>query len=559
MSDDTIRKLVSAPLVRAPDLESLPIAPEQDIRWRALAAIAVFRLLIAVLLTGVFLSSDSPRFFGDLFPQAFIVTVLMWFVAGVIGAYACVSRSITVDSQTEMLLLIDIVAIAILSLASGGASSGVAGLLIIFMAGGAFILTSLTALFYAALATLGVLGVQAYLNVIGAAELVQYPAAGLLSAVMFASVLAIGPLARRLAASEALARQQTADIANLAELNRYVVQHLREAIIVVDGDDNIRLLNDAAASHLGVGRAVAAGPLRVQSVALAELVDRWRSGGTIAAPGTQTSLPGEDGSRLQVHIAQFGDAEKTSAPLLIFLEDISVLAERIQQGKLASLGRLSASIAHEIRNPLGAVSHAAQLLSEQSDLGQAAKLTDIIARNTGRISSIIEDIMQMSRRDTGRPQRLKLGEWLIDFCNDYLATSDADAGTVVMDGEEAIMEVIFDPDHLRQVLTNLIDNARLHAAASPQSPVRLQWARVAGSRRPYLDVIDNGPGIPEEYREQVFEPFFTNHDQGTGLGLFLCQELCELNRATISYRDGTHDGSVLRIVFADPSRWTGIS
>lgn len=559
MSQETINKLVSTPLTSAPTLEAHRPLTDNDLRWRALSAIGVFRLLIAVLLAAVFLSSDSPRFFGDLHPQAFLVTVLMWFVISVVGAIGATTRALPPDKQTEILLLIDITAIAILSLASGGASSGVAGLLIIFMAAGAFLMSSTQALFYAAIATLAVLGVQAYLNFTGAAGLLQYPAAGLLCAVIFAAVLSIGPVARRLAASEALARQQTADIANLAELNRYVVQHLREAIIVVDGNDHIRLLNDAAASHLGVGRTIAAGPLAVQSRTLAEFVGRWRAGNETAGPDSQITVPSEDGSRLQVHIAPFGDAERDSAPLLMFLEDISVLAERVQQGKLASLGRLSASIAHEIRNPLGAVSHAAQLLGEQVQQESVSKLTTIIERNASRISGIIDGIMQMSRRDSGRPQRLKLGHWLSEFCVDYLAISEADATVLNLAGDEAITEIIFDPDHLHQVLTNLIDNARLHANADADNPVRLEWGRASGSRRPYLDVIDSGPGIDEEHHEQIFEPFFTNHEQGTGLGLFLCQELCELNRATLSYRPGTEGGSVLRIVFADPSRWTGIS
>ena len=157
MTGDTIHKLVSQPLVATPDLATATQRPESDIRWRALGALAVFRLLIALLLAAVFLSSDSPRFFGDLYPQAFLVTALIWFVAAVVGAIASATRALPVDTQMEMLLLIDITAIVILSLASGGASSGVAGLLIVFMAAGAFVLSGLSALFFAALATMGVL------------------------------------------------------------------------------------------------------------------------------------------------------------------------------------------------------------------------------------------------------------------------------------------------------------------------------------------------------------------------------------------------------------------
>ncbi|MEL6869958.1 MAG: ATP-binding protein [Pseudomonadota bacterium] len=531
-----------------------------DFQWRALVALAAFRLLIAVLLMAAFAFSDTPRFFGDLYPQLFLLALLCWFVVAVVGAYASAKRLLSATTLTEIMLTIDILSISALSLASGGAGSGVAGLLLVFLAAGGFILPSLFAMFMAALATLAVLGGQVYLNVTGSADLLQYPAAGLLCALIFAVVLAVAPVARRLAASEALARQQNIDIANLAELNRYVVQHLRESIIVIDGDDTIRLLNDAAARHLGVMRNEATGKLGDFSPSLAGHVAAYRHAGEAPLPGEQTTIPASDGARLQVHLAPFGETnEGDSAPLLLFLEDISVLAERVQQSKLASLGRLSASIAHEIRNPIGAMSHAAQLLQETvSDPGQQ-KLGAIIERNAVRVSNIVEDIMQMSRRDRSRPKRIVLGQWLSEFCDEYVQAAEIDAGTLVCVGEEAIMEVIFDPAHLRQVVRNLVDNACLHGQATTDNPVRFQWGRLRGSRRPFLEVADRGPGIDVGNEEQIFEPFFTQHDDGTGLGLFLCQELCELNRATLNYRAGTSGGSILQIVFADPSRWSGVS
>lgn len=530
-----------------------------DFQWRTLGALSAFRLLIAVLLMAAFASSSSPRFFGDLFPQLFVVALFSWFVAGVVAAYATARRALSATTLTEIVLVFDIVAITSLSLASGGAASGIAGLLIIFNASGGFILSRLSGQFMAALATLGVLGSQVYLNVIGEAGLLQYPAAGLLCALIFAVVLAVAPVARRLAASEALARKQNIDIANLAELNRYVVQQLREAIIVIDPADEILLVNDAAARHLGVTRSNARGLLGKHSTTLASFVASWRKTQVIEDVGEQTTIPGSDGSRLQVHIAPFGDASGPgNAALLLFLEDISVLAERVQQSKLASLGRLSASIAHEIRNPIGAMSHAAQLLNEDTEDAGQQKLAGIIQRNAERVSGLVDDILQMSRRDRSRPQQLVLGQWLSEFCDEYAQTAGLAPGTLALAGEEAIMEIIFDPAHLRQVISNLVDNACRHGNASADKPVRFQWGRASGSRRPYLEVIDYGPGIEDANHERIFEPFFTQHDEGTGLGLYLCQELCELNRATINYRRGQTGGSVLQIVFADPSRWSGV-
>ena len=398
-------------LLSATDLDAISADVSQgagDFRWRALNALALFRLLLAVLLMATFASSTTPRFFGDLYPQLFISVLLGWFVLGTVGAVAGTRKVVPLRTLTEILLFIDVVAISALSLASGGITSGLAGLAIVFVAGGGLILNQLMALFVAALATMLTLAVQAYLNVSGVASLLQYPAAGVLCAIMFIAVVAIAPLAHRLAASEALAKRQTIDIANLAELNRYVVQHLREAIVVVDHEDRIRLLNDAAASHLGLGADSVGQALSRASTPLAHHVYNWRRGQYEEAD-EQTTMPGLDGSRLQVHIAPFAKGDAQRAQLLIFLEDISVLAERVQQGKLASLGRLSASIAHEIRNPIGAMSHAAQLLGERSADAELVTLSGIIERNATRVSDLVDDIMQMSRRDRSRPQQIILG------------------------------------------------------------------------------------------------------------------------------------------------------
>lgn len=549
MNGDGIIRLDASPMA-ADGVE--PVSPT-EFQWRALSALAVFRLLIAVLLMATFASSDAPRFFGELYPQLFLISLLVWFVAGIVGAIACARQTVTVALLTESQLIVDIAAIAALSLASGGIDSGIAGLLIIFVGAGAFVLRSVLSLFFAALATLSVLGVQAWLDINGISA-GQYPAAGLLSAVIFAVVIAIRPLVRRLAQSEALARQQVIDIANLAELNRYVVQHLREAILVIDGDGRVRLMNDAASAQLGIPPSSVGEHIDALAPDLGAYVETWRRQQQRAGLAEMTLLPGQDGARLQVHVSPFGEARQDNAPLLLFLEDVSVLAERVQQSKLASLGRLSASIAHEIRNPIGAMSHAAQLLREQDASPPVAKLSDIIHRNAERVSKIVEDIMSMSRRDGSRPKRIVLAAWLEDFCQEYVETNELAPGTIRLVGEEAISEVVFDPAHLRQVVRNLLDNARMHAGVTPERPVEIGWGRVAKSRRPYLSIADRGPGIPAEWRDRVFEPFFTQHDEGTGLGLYLCQELCELNRAALSARERGGGGSVLHIVFADPAR-----
>jgi two-component system, NtrC family, sensor histidine kinase PilS len=288
--------------------------------------------------------------------------------------------------------------------------------------------------------------------------------------------------------------------------------------------------------------------------------------------------------------------------VLVFLEDTSLVADRAQQSKLASLGRLSASIAHEIRNPVGAMSHASQLLREAPSLTEDDRhLTDIIEKNATRVSQIIENVLQLSRRDTTRQERLSVADWLTSFVTEYEQTVQLDpaAFRVEIQPDAAPLEVQFDPSHLHQVVWNLCDNALRHGSATGASTgasagfgastggastdastgasadasasastgastgasagagarVELRAGRIAASDRPFLEISDRGPGIDPTHAERIFEPFFTNGAGGTGLGLFISRELCQTNGALLLYEARPGGGSIFRIIFADPKRW----
>ena len=243
--------------------------------------------------------------------------------------------------------------------------------------------------------------------------------------------------------------------------------------------------------------------------------------------------------------------------MLIFLEDTSLLAERVQQTKLASLGRLSASIAHEIRNPVGAMSHASQLLVESSDIGpEEERLTDIIRVNGTRVSQIVENVLALSRRDKTQPERLQLKPWIEEFAEEFVQTLELYEGTVTVLDKAPETEVRMDLTHLHQIVWNLCDNAVKYASATAGGiSVELDCGRLEGTGRPYLEIADRGPGIDAEKIEQIFEPFYTGEDGGTGLGLFISRELCECNGATLRYQQRDGGGSVFRVVFADPTRW----
>jgi two-component system sensor histidine kinase PilS (NtrC family) len=240
----------------------------------------------------------------------------------------------------------------------------------------------------------------------------------------------------------------------------------------------------------------------------------------------------------------------------VFLEDTSVVAERVQQSKLASLGRLSASIAHEIRNPVGAMSHAGQLLRESPALGADDRhLTDIIEKNAVRVSQIIESVLQLSRRETTRQERIELNGWLANFVQEFVATVQVDPASFRLQPDAGEIQVQFDPTHLHQVVWNLCDNALKHAAAGDAGVVLLRTGRIASTGRPFVEIADRGVGIDPANAERIFEPFFTDKAGGTGLGLFISRELCQTNGALLAYEARAEGGSIFRIIFADPQRW----
>jgi two-component system sensor histidine kinase PilS (NtrC family) len=269
------------------------------------------------------------------------------------------------------------------------------------------------------------------------------------------------------------------------------------------------------------------------------------------------TLVAADGARvIRPHFAPLGNSEP--APVIVFLEDTGELAAKVQQTKLAALGRLSASIAHEIRNPVGAMSHAAQLLAESPALSAAdRRLTEIMRGNSIRVSTIIDNILQLSRREAPRPQKLQIAAWARRFREEFCATLQLPAQRLIIDPESEDVALRVDGSQLHQIVWNLCQNCVVHALPhAGAAPIELRYGRLAGVGRPFLQVADRGPGIAPADAERVFEPFFTRAQHGTGLGLFLARELGQANGATLLYEARDGGGSIFRIVFSDPSRWS---
>jgi two-component system sensor histidine kinase PilS (NtrC family) len=531
-------------------------ADEPDLAWRVLATLNAFRILISVALLIIFQASGEPRVFGGLYPAVFQVTTGTYLIFAIISAFSLQQRWVAASVQAITQSLVDIAVIVILMHTSGGIASGLGGLLVVFVGAGSLVLPMRFPTVLAAIATFAILGERAFSQLGGIAADPNYPAAGILSAIIFAMALAARPLGKHIQASEALARQRGVDLRNLSELNGYIVQHLRESIIVIDAENRIRLSNASAAQLLGATQLEPGVPLIRAFEPLSNYVLDWRSDAGLSAHPEFTVANAGNSLRLTAHLAPLGKDGDRDGPVLVFLEDASLMNARVQQSKLASLGRLSASIAHEIRNPVGAMSHAAQLLGESAAIkNEDKRLTEIIQSHSDRVSHIIDNVLQLSRRETNRPERFELKAWLDDFAQEFVHTLELQEGELSVAEITGLLEVRMDTGHLRQVLWNLCDNAVKYASETGGILVELQAGRMQSQGRPYVEVLDHGLGVDAATAEKMFEPFYTERSGGTGLGLYISRELCELNRATLLYLDRPGGGSIFRIVFADPDRW----
>jgi two-component system, NtrC family, sensor histidine kinase PilS len=519
--------------------------------WRVLAVLNLYRVLVPLVLLGLY-SLGGARGFAVYSRQLFFGATVFYFCFGLISVALVRQRLASANVQTILQAAVDMFVLVLLLHTCGGVASGLGVLFLVPVVALAFLLPPRSALFLAAIAAIAILVDTITQQLGGITDINSYATAGLLGAVLFATAGAASFAARRMRESEALVRQRDVDLANLAELSQYIVQHLRESLLVVDAGDKIRLINESAAEILGDNHAVPGALVGEVSPRLLYSLSTWRQ--RDQGNESPSSFVAADGARvIQPHFAPLGSEP---GPTLIFLEDTSLLAERVQQGKLAALGRLSASIAHEIRNPVGAMSHAGQLLAESPSIGaDERRLTDIIQTNSERVSTIINNVLQLSRREATKTTRLLLGDWLEDFLEEFCATMQVREAQIGVHEGEDDFEVRIDPSHLHQVVWNLCDNAMKYGEPLEGISFDIKIGRLNPSNRPYLEVSNGGPGIEPHSVDRIFEPFFTGRKGGTGLGLFIARELCQLNRAILLYEPRGGDGSIFRIVFSDPQRW----
>jgi two-component system sensor histidine kinase PilS (NtrC family) len=508
--------------------------------WTSLRLLNVFRVAVAAIFFSQSFILESPLL------KIVNLSLYAWtsfgylLVALVIFLASWIERR-NFQLQVTIQTYIDIIAIILIMHACGGIGSGLGMLLIISIAVIGLLGKDSLATVFASLATVGLLAEYSY-SVNSSIASGTSTQVGLLGAALFATALVTQHLTQRIRRSEELIQQQKLDVANLSAINAEILENMQSGVLALDNLDQVRHINDTAKSMLKPQFAEYKEGLRVPfdaSEVLPEIyraLNDWRE-----SPQSANRLisSGRGSSDIQAGFHEL--RSRSHQGTLVFLDDLSRIKHEMQQSKLAALGHLTANIAHEIRNPLGAISHAAQLLAENKELpATEIRLTEIIKQHSNRINHIIEDIMQISRGHVASKDTMQLQDWMSRFIESFCLGSDIDKECIQLEIDTQVSEIHFDAGHLNRILTNLCNNARSHGHSDLPLYIKIYQDE---NQSLCIEVADQGKGIDAEERDKIFEPFYTTSHKGSGLGLYIVSQLCELNDAEIVVTSNEYGGS----------------
>ncbi len=514
----------------------------QESLWRSISLFNLYRLILGGVLLLV------PALFGEMFSLEGRNQTHFFWVAAVytllvlLSVLAVAFRKPRTNLQLAFQIGTDITAIAALTYFGGGIQSNLGMLLLVSLALAGMIGRGRITLFFAALASIAMLLEHGYSVLTHDAAEAYFFQAGILSASYFAVAWLAHTLSKYALASEKLAFRRGVDLSNMAEANRLMIQDMPDGVLVVDERGVVRQSNPGAERLLDyVFPASGRTSLAECSPLLEAVFAAWRQNKALGHEVLR--LPGSDHP---VRVRFLPVQREGFWGAVVVLEDMQRVQEQAQQVKLAALGRLTANIAHEVRNPLSSISYATELLKEQEHDAAQARLFQIILDNTKRLNRIVQDVMQVNRRDRVQAETLDLGARLEEVVENLCQVEQVSRSVFELQADPAC-KARFDRGHFEQVLWNLCRNALRYSQKRPGS-VCLH-AFVSGEGRTVLEVSDDGAGVPADAVQKLFEPFFTTDAGGTGLGLYIARELCEANGAMIEYRRAPDGGACFRITF----------
>lgn len=502
-------------------------------RWRLLKLLNIYRMLVASASIAVALTPLFARHLDIQAPYVVAVTGSSYLLLGLLSIGLLARQWPSLSIQSELQPLVDLVALIVITQASGAQIPLFVFLLIPPVAvAAASALNLRRAVFFAALCALITLGATLGVGFNQDLAILIYTRAGFFALGLIAVAISAHQMATRLFETEALAEKRGIEVRELDAINRRIIAQMRTGVMITDASGDILRANPAATGYI--------------TPQLRSAISRLA--GSAAYSGSSV-YERENASSLLLTVVPLNPSR--NARRLVFLEDNEVAHEQARAMKLAALGRLTAGIAHQVRNPLAAISHANELLREDGTLdGQQQHLSRIITNQSARLSGMVESILKLSRRDTVQPALIELKPWLDSFLRDYSERHPEQADRLRLNADKMdSVEVRFDPGQLEHVVVNLVDNAFLHGDSDKGVAIRVGF----NSAHVYLDVLDRGPGIAQP--ERLFEPFATTRTDGTGLGLYLARELAVANNARLSAYARESGGTRFRLEFAQDKAW----
>lgn len=508
----------------------------------------IYRLVLAlILLISYYYRSDAS-------PLGAVDDVLFERLAigyAIFNAASLLVPTYLLESPRSLLyvaavVLVDILVLVILCYASGGVSSGITPLIILPVASGSLLFGVRISTFFAAIASLALIYTEFYHTITQPSADEYYVQAGLLGLLLFITALGIQTVGARIRENDLINRRQAARIQALQQINEQIIQRMQTGIVVIDQDGQVLNCNDAARNFL----AIESQDLPALPATLRHLLHEW-----LHHPESRPVKFRLTGNTPEI-LTNFTYLQTgNSVNILIFLEDNTQISSRAQHLKLMSLGRLTASIAHEVRNPLGAISHAAQLLGESPQLQrEESRLLNIINTHCQRVNSIIQNVLELSRHKVADTERIDLVAWLNRFPERLKSAYKYPIHCNLITPATPVW-VRFNHSQFEQLLTNLCDNGLRYSLKHTGEPtITLQVHHNVAGNSVALDVIDEGPGVSDSQAEQIFEPFYTTENSGTGLGLFICKELCEANQVQLFFQRTPDGRSAFRLSFSHPDR-----
>ncbi|MBS0307725.1 MAG: PAS domain-containing protein [Proteobacteria bacterium] len=524
------------------------VAPvSRETFWLTLQTFDITRILIASVLLLYFVL-EGKKIFPGAEQWAYLGICLIYL--GLAIGYALLAKYHQRRFLLQLLsqIVFDMAVVSLLYFAAGGVKSGLAILYLFPLAGCAILAPLLWALFFVSGVTLLLLAGSLYDMIQGEVD-VSISQAGLYGVVFFAAVLIVNRLAAKLIKQENLAQRQGMALQLQQAVSRLVIADVGDGILVLNLHGAVLMANPAAEHMLGIVVSDEGARFRLVELPflmpLADAFALWLtrpptdhaafvnihpSGGM--SPGTGRDARRDMATHLKLRFARVQVAGAEEERVVAFLQDVTEIENQAQQLKLASMGRLTASIAHEVRNPLSAISYAAALLGEDEITPAQQRLLAIVGDNVARLNRMIEDILRLSRKAQTSGEPLDLACFLEEIVAEFRETQALAPGMIELDAPSR-WQVRFDPMHLREVLVNLLSNALRYASGQDDS-IRVR-ALPGLHQRIALHVQDDGPPITPEVRSHLFEPFYTTSSKGTGLGLYLARELCLNNGAMLDY------------------------